>query len=792
MRVCVVGWQCETTGEGRELQVQRRRRIRPRRGAGCAYCGETTVGGGWGEGCELCAWCYDNIPGVTEVQCLTALLLLSWMVADLWGERRMRESVTTKAGWQAVVRWIGQEREAQARDRVLAAHRQAREQELEWKVQRHEVWGTKEGGALVAVESFMQQIVQEVVEKAAGEAEKRWAGDGLGGANDRGEEEQVAAKWRRLAVEVLGEVPELEHWPWPEEGEAPTQEGVWYGLWVQTDPQIRSMMEGLWEGERVFRPGVGALQCLRRALRRWERGSGPKVKEWEWYEERQWGGREGRSGVTEGEKERIVGRLDRARRRLREERERQAHASGQALSRAKNPKRQPVLRTEERREKVGGSMLDRALAQPCEWVCEWKAGTGRRALWAERCRYMAGMTISAVAAGGRGDWLRQGVRVGCIVVRRRQVEGVQARDAQGAEQDAEGGSQQGGAGGASGEGSVGSGRDLLEDEPAARDVRPLEAGVSGQSQAGRDRTSEGWGSALWADTDPQFLAMYEEQGGAECLPSIEQAIRQWLQATASAVQRGEAGAGGVEGALVQERERARKEEGRQGESGGGRRGDRRGRGEHEEQWQCRLHGTERACELAAERGQGCLWEWRRVGAAEQGTQMEQEVARAEGLRVHLNQGWSGRGGARGGHGRGRVRGGHTQGRDRKVRGVRRTEAGSDAAMERQEPATRDVLEEQADGGVGRNSGVSARATRERAAIVVRAAPSAVSVPMEGGGGRSKPTVEAEPVVPSLTRCTRANTMQQKRSESEAGLGPSRSGRQRRGTRSSQEFSNAAG
>ena len=113
--------------------------------------------------------------------------------------------------------------------------------------------------------------------------------------------------------------------------------------------------------------------------------------------------------------------------------------------------------------------------------------------------------------------------------------------------------------------------------------------------------------------------------------------------------------------------------------------------------------------------------------------MEQEVARAEGLRVHLNQGWSGRGGARGGHGRGRVRGGHTQGRDRKVRGVRRTEAGSDAAMERQESATRDVLEEQADGGGGRSSGVGVRATRERAAIVVRAAPGAVSVPTEGGG-----------------------------------------------------------
>ena len=115
----------------------------------------------------MCAWCYDNIPGVTEVQCLTALLLLSWMVADLWGERRMRESVTTKARWQAVVRWVRQGQEAQARDRMLAAHRQAREQELECKTQRHEVWGTKQDGKLVAVQSFAQQIVQEVVDGAA-------------------------------------------------------------------------------------------------------------------------------------------------------------------------------------------------------------------------------------------------------------------------------------------------------------------------------------------------------------------------------------------------------------------------------------------------------------------------------------------------------------------------------------------------------------------------------------------------------------------------------------------------
>ena len=42
------------------------------------------------------------------------------------------------AGWQAVARWVEQEREAQARDRVLAAHRQAQEQELEWRTQRYE------------------------------------------------------------------------------------------------------------------------------------------------------------------------------------------------------------------------------------------------------------------------------------------------------------------------------------------------------------------------------------------------------------------------------------------------------------------------------------------------------------------------------------------------------------------------------------------------------------------------------------------------------------------------------
>ena len=88
---------------------------------------------------------------------------------------------------------------------------------------------------------------RETVDGAAGEAEKRWAGDGLGGAHDRGDEGQGAAKWRRLAVEVLGDVPELEHWPWPEEEGAPAQEGAWYGLWMQTDPQIRSYQQRILE-----------------------------------------------------------------------------------------------------------------------------------------------------------------------------------------------------------------------------------------------------------------------------------------------------------------------------------------------------------------------------------------------------------------------------------------------------------------------------------------------------------------------------------------------------------------
>ena len=84
------------------------------------------------------------------------------------------------------------------------------------------------------------------------------------------------------------------------------------------------------------------------------------------------------------------------------------------------------------------------------------------------------------------------------------------------------------------------------------------------------------------------------------------------------------------------------------------------------------------------------------------------------------------------------------------------EIGGDAAMEWQESATRDVLEEQADSSRRRDSGVGVRATRGRVTRFVQSAACAVSVPTEGGGGRSKSAVEAEPVVPSLTRCTRAN------------------------------------
>ena len=397
------------------------------------------------------------------------------------------------------------------------------------------------------------------------------------------------------------------------------------------------------------------------------------------------------------------------------------------------------------------------------------------------------------------------------------LEAEQARDVQGAGQGAEGESQQSRIGGAGEEGGVGSGGARQADGSTAGREGPSEAGTSEQRQVGGDRTSEGWGSALWTDTDPQFLAMYEEPGGAECLPSIEQAIRAWLQASGSAARRGEAGAGEVEGALVQEREQAWQEEGRKSGNSGRRRGDRRFGGEHEERWQCKLHGMERACELAVvERGHAAVLVGvaRRVGAAEREAQMEQEVAHAEGARrVNLNQGWSGRGGTRSVHGSGRARGEHARGRDRSGRGIRMAETGCSAAMELRKSVTRELLEEQADSGRRRSSGVGARATRGQAESNGRPSQAAVNIPTGGGGGRSDPTGEVELAVPSPTKCTRANVLvnlhsssgseaktlepPQKRNESERGtLEPPAGGvmerRQRQVTRSLQEFSNAVG
>ena len=93
----------------------------------------------------------------------------------------------------------------------------------------------------------------------------------------------------------------------------------------------------------------------------------------------------------------------------------------------------------------------------------------------------------------------------------------------------------------------------------------------------------------------------------------------------------------------------------------------------------------------------------------------------------------------------------------------RTEIGSGAAMEMPESAMRECgWRSQADGCGGTDSGGGVRVTRGRAAIIVQAAAGAVSVPTEGGGGRSRPAVEAEPLVPSLRRSTRANSLKQKK------------------------------
>ena len=65
---------------------------------------------------------------------------------------------------------------------------------------------------------------------------------------------------------------------------------MWYGLWVQTDPQIRSLMEGLWDSERVF-SARGGGNAVPKERQRWNRGVGVKSKGWELYDEQRWEGR---------------------------------------------------------------------------------------------------------------------------------------------------------------------------------------------------------------------------------------------------------------------------------------------------------------------------------------------------------------------------------------------------------------------------------------------------------------------------------------------------------------------
>ena len=151
-------------------------------------------------------------------------------------------------------------------------------------------------------------------------------------------------------------------------------------------------------------------------------------------------------------------------------------------------------------------------------------------------------------------------------------------------------------------------------------------------------------------TRSSLRRMRSRPGGAECLPSMEQAIRQRLRAAGGGTRQGEAAreVGGVEGTPVQEREHTLQDskEGRQSGAAGqwkAARGRCRLGGEHTGRWQCRLHGTGRTCELAfkLERGQRCSWEWRQVGTAERlgEAQIKQAVTHTEGgWREHPDRG----------------------------------------------------------------------------------------------------------------------------------------------------------
>ena len=68
---------------------------------------------------------------------------------------------------------------------------------------------------------------------------------------------------------------------------------------------------------------------------------------------------------------------------------------------------------------------------------------------------------------------------------------------------------------------------------------------------------------------------------------------------------------------------------------------------HEKRTNGAVAVTERACELAAERGRRCSLKWQRVGAVEQQDKSEEveEQDTAGGWREHLTRGRRGRAGA---------------------------------------------------------------------------------------------------------------------------------------------------
>jgi len=66
----------------------------------CGHCGEVEIKAVW-EGVAVCTKCVRKTPGTKEGFEFEGLLLLSQVVADVWGERAMRLRLTTKGAWLA-------------------------------------------------------------------------------------------------------------------------------------------------------------------------------------------------------------------------------------------------------------------------------------------------------------------------------------------------------------------------------------------------------------------------------------------------------------------------------------------------------------------------------------------------------------------------------------------------------------------------------------------------------------------------------------------------------------------